>query len=146
MKIDQVYPGVAVIILDETKQQVLLQQRTDVKQWGIPSGHVEIGETVAQAAIREVWEEANVKIAIERLVGVYSEPASQVFHYPDGRVVHFITTCFLAKIVEGTIQADCKESLDMRFFPTDQLPTALLPMHPRWLQDALSETERAYIR
>ncbi len=96
--IDDVRPGVAVVILDE-KKRVLLQKRADVGLWGLPSGHVEKGETVAEAAIREMKEEANLEIRIVKLIGVYSEPESQVFAYPNGKVVHFITICFLAEVV-----------------------------------------------
>ncbi len=57
-RIDDLKVGVAVIILNEEKQ-VLLQKRSDVGLWGISSGHIEIGETVSEAAIREVKEETN---------------------------------------------------------------------------------------
>ncbi|ARK30043.1 Diadenosine hexaphosphate hydrolase [Halalkalibacter krulwichiae] len=97
-KIDELKAGVAVVILNE-KKQVLLQKRSDVGLWGIPSGHIEIGETVSEAAIREVKEETNLDIRIKKLIGVYSDPDSQVFAYPNGKVVHFITTCFLAEIM-----------------------------------------------
>ena len=92
-RIDDLKAGVAVIILNE-ENQVLLQKRSDVGLWGIPSGHIEIGETVSEAAIREIKEETNLDIRIKKLIGVYSEPDSQVFTYPNGRVVHFIT-CLL---------------------------------------------------
>lgn len=87
-QIDEIRPGVAVIVLDK-KNRVLLQKRSDVRLWAIPSGHVEPGETVAEAAIREVQEETNLHIHIQKLIGVYSEPNSQVFKYPNGRTVHY---------------------------------------------------------
>ncbi len=92
-RIDDLKAGVAVIILNEEdeKVQVLLQKRSDVGLWGIPSGHIEVGETVSEAAIREVKEETNLDIKIKKLIGVYSDPNSQVFAYPNGKVVHFIT-------------------------------------------------------
>ncbi|MEJ7267185.1 NUDIX domain-containing protein, partial [Staphylococcus epidermidis] len=76
-RIDDLKAGVAVIILNE-ENQVLLQKRSDVGLWGIPSGHIEIGETVSEAAIREIKEETNLDIRIKKLIGVYSEPDSQV--------------------------------------------------------------------
>ncbi|WP_203364495.1 NUDIX domain-containing protein [Bacillus sp. REN10] len=141
----QVYPGVAMVVFNE-KKQVLLQKRADVGLWGLPSGHVEPGETVEEAAIREVHEETNLQIRIKKLIGVYSEPTSQIFHYPDGRTVHFITTCFLAEVIGGELRWQSNESLDVQFFTIDQLPTDLLPMHPCWLKDALADQERAFIR
>lgn len=114
--------------------------------WGIPSGHVEIGETVSEAAVREVKEETNLDVKIEKLIGVYSDPTSQVFNYPNGKVVHFITTCFLAEITGGELTCNSDESLEIKFFDQDNLPEDLLTMHPQWLEDALSEKEAAFIR
>ncbi|WP_270181017.1 NUDIX domain-containing protein [Alkalihalobacillus sp. CinArs1] len=145
MKIDALKAGVAVIILNENND-VLLQKRKDVGLWGIPSGHVEIGETVTEAAVREVKEETNLDVAVKKLIGVYSEPSSQVFHYPDGKVVHFITTCFLAEIIGGDLRSNSDESLDVKFFQASKLPENLLTMHPRWLEDALEQREGAFIR
>ncbi|MED4354970.1 NUDIX domain-containing protein [Schinkia azotoformans] len=144
-RIDELKAGVAVIILNE-ENQVLLQKRADVGLWGIPSGHVEIGETVSEAAIREVKEETNLDIKIKKLIGVYSDPNSQVFVYPNGKVVHFITTCFLAEITGGELRCNSDESLEIKFFEIQNLPHDLLKMHPRWLKDALANREMAFIR
>jgi len=37
--------------------------------WGLPKGHVEPGETLAETAIREVREETGIEAAIERVLG-----------------------------------------------------------------------------
>lgn len=144
-RIDELKAGVAVIILNE-ENQVLLQKRADVGLWGIPSGHIEIGETVSEAAMREVKEETNLEIRIKKLIGVYSDPNSQVFTYPNGNVVHFITTCFLAEITGGELKCNSDESLEIKFFGQQNLPQDLLKMHPRWLKDALAKREMAFIR
>ncbi|KNF09283.1 NUDIX hydrolase domain-containing protein [Gottschalkia purinilytica] len=143
--IDYIYPGIAVIIFDE-HNRVLLQKRKDVKLWGIISGHIEPGETVVEAAIREVKEETNLDIEVKHLIGVYSDPNSQVFEYPDGRNVHFITNCFLGKVVGGELKCDPSESLEIKYFNCDDLPKNLLNMHPKWLEDALAFKETSFIR
>ena len=143
--IDDIRAGVAIVVLDE-QQRVLLQKRADVGLWGIPSGHVEAGETVAEAAVREVKEETNLDIRILKLIGVYSEPHSQVFTYPNGNVIHFVTTCFLAEIKGGKLKCNSLESLDVQFFDRSNLPNNLLNMHPYWLKDALSNQKEAFIR
>lgn len=144
-RIGELKAGVAVIILNE-ESQVLLQKRADVGLWGIPSGHIEIGETVSEATIREVKEETNLDIRIKKLIGVYSDPNSQVFEYPNGKVVHFITTCFLAEIIGGKLKCNSSESLEIKFFNYQNLPHNLLKMHPQWLDDALDKRETAFIR
>ncbi|SNS17092.1 ADP-ribose pyrophosphatase YjhB, NUDIX family [Anaerovirgula multivorans] len=143
--IDNIHPGVAIIIFDKDKK-VLLQKRADVGLWGIPSGHVEPGESVTEAAIREVKEETGLSICITRLIGVYSDPKSQVFKYPNGITTHFITTYFEGEVIEGDINCSSNETLELRYFEIDELPTDILSMHPQWLEDALCQQERAFIR
>lgn len=40
--------------------------------WTIPAGYMETGETVAEGAEREAWEEARARIDIEGVLAVYS--------------------------------------------------------------------------
>ncbi|MGH6663106.1 MAG: NUDIX domain-containing protein [Rhodospirillales bacterium] len=48
--------------------------------WTIPAGYLEIGETTAEGAKREAWEEARAKIEIVGLIGIYEIPRiSQVY-------------------------------------------------------------------
>jgi 8-oxo-dGTP diphosphatase len=43
-------------------------------QWALPGGFVEIGETVEQAVVRELFEETGLKARGLQLLGVYSRP------------------------------------------------------------------------
>ncbi|WP_062309857.1 NUDIX domain-containing protein [Alicyclobacillus sendaiensis] len=144
-RIDEIRPGVAMIIFD-SRGHVLLQKRADVGLWGIPSGRVEPGETVVNAAVREVREETGLETRVVRLIGVYSEPESQVFTYPTGRSVHFVTLCFEMKVVGGQLSNASPETLDVRYFSPDELPSDMLPMHPRWLSDAIAKAREPFIR
>ncbi|SHK13532.1 NUDIX domain-containing protein [Desulforamulus aeronauticus] len=144
-EVKEIRPGVAIVIFNK-EGEVLLQKRADVNLWGIPSGHVEPGETVKNAAIREILEETGLQVKILRLIGVYSDPSSQVFQYPDGRVTHFVTCCFQAKVIGGELSVISSETLDLRYFPCDRLPANILKMHPHWLTDALTPTAQSFIR
>jgi ADP-ribose pyrophosphatase YjhB (NUDIX family) len=42
--------------------------------WTIPAGFMELGETTSEGALREVWEEAQARVVIEDLVGIYEIP------------------------------------------------------------------------
>lgn len=142
---EQVAAGVAAVIFNDNGQ-VLLVHRQDNGLWGLPSGHIEPGETVEEAIIREVLEESGLQVRVSHLIGVYSDPASQVFVYPTGAITHFITTCLRCEIIGGHLQGDGQEIIAARFFDVDKLPQSLLPMHPRWLMDAQANAERAFIR
>ena len=142
---EAVKAGVAAVVFNHSGN-VLLQRRADNGLWGLPSGHVEPGETVDEAVTREVAEETGLQVQVSHLIGVYSHPNSQSFAYPSGQVSQFITSCFRCQIMQGDVHCDEEETLDAAFFPPDELPAELLPMHPQWLTDALANELPAYIR
>lgn len=69
--------------------QVLLIRRGKApraNEWSLPGGRQELGETVAEAARREVWEETGLEVEVGELVAVVDlierDAAGQVlFHY-----------------------------------------------------------------
>ena len=61
--------------LFDAQGRVLLMQRSDNRLWALPGGMVEVGETAAQAAEREFWEETGVRVRAERLLGIYDNRA-----------------------------------------------------------------------
>lgn len=62
--------GVMGAIFDEAGR-VLLSKRNDLKVWNLPGGRVDSGETLTDAAAREVREETGIVAHIERAVGLY---------------------------------------------------------------------------
>jgi ADP-ribose pyrophosphatase YjhB (NUDIX family) len=137
-------PAVAAIVTSSDRR-LLLQRRSDNGLWAVPGGGVEIGESVSAAIVREVREETGLTVAIERLVGVYSDPTAQVVRYADGNVVHYIITLFACRILGGRLRI-CEESLDLRFFAPARLPADILAMHRMLVQDALAGGPAAFIR
>ncbi|MBO0792676.1 MAG: HAD-IIA family hydrolase [Ktedonobacteraceae bacterium] len=141
----RVEAGVAAVIFDQ-QGRILLGKRADNGLWGLPSGHVEAGETVEDAIIREVHEETGLRVQVNRLIGLYSDPVSQVFSYPTGEIIQFVTSCFECSLIGGSLFCDKTEILEAAFFSVDALPSDLLPMHPRWLSDALAGATVTFIR
>lgn len=86
---------------------------------------MDIGETFAQSAIREVKEETGFDVRIDRIIGIYSDPA-HVFAYDDGEVRQEFSICLACTIVGGTLQVS-SESTAVEFFPVAVLPD--LQMH-----------------
>jgi len=62
--------GVGVFVLDD-HGRLLLEKRRDCGLWGLAGGRIEPGESVAEAAVREVKEETGFLVQITRLIGVY---------------------------------------------------------------------------
>jgi ADP-ribose pyrophosphatase YjhB (NUDIX family) len=58
----------------DNEGRILMIHRTDNDMWALPGGAQDIGETIAQTAIRETKEETGIDIEITGLVGVYSDP------------------------------------------------------------------------
>ena len=141
----QILPAVAAAIFNE-QGEVLLQKRKDVNQWCIISGHVEFGETIEEAILREIEEETNTKASITRFIGIYSSPASQTYTYTD-RTVQYVTSYFEARL-KGTISDNFSniETSELKFFSTEQLPADMALINSNWLSDALSKKDSVYIR
>jgi ADP-ribose pyrophosphatase YjhB (NUDIX family) len=136
--------GVAAVVFDR-RGRVLLQQRSDGGQWGLPGGSVEIGESVRDAVIREVREETGLRVAVRRLVGVYSDPALQVVRYPDGNVWHYVSVCFECAVRGGRLTT-CDETLALQYVSPARLPATLLPNHRIRIRDARRRRRAAFVR
>ncbi len=111
-------------------QQILLTQREDFEVWCLPGGQIEIGESFAECAVREAREETGLDVRLTRFVGSYTRPnwQSGLYH------AHL----FAAEVVGGSLQAQRGEVLEMRFFPFDELPQAMLQGHRHRILDAIS--------
>jgi 8-oxo-dGTP pyrophosphatase MutT (NUDIX family) len=137
-------PGVAAVLRDATGRIVLHRRRVG-GGWAPPSGAVEPGEDVVAALHREIQEETALTATIKRAVGVYSDPAYMIVAYPDGRVVHFVTTLFLCRVKAGTLVGN-DEGLDWGWFEPDALPADLTAYARVWLADALSNSGQLLVR
>jgi ADP-ribose pyrophosphatase len=109
-----------VLLLDE-KNKVLLQHRTDSDTWGIPGGGLNIGESLEDAARREVFEETNLTVGKMELFNVYSGEG-QHWIYPDGNEVYIVNIVFVSRDFNGLIKADGIESKELKFFDVNDLP------------------------
>lgn len=139
-----VRPSVSAVIFDR-RGALLLQQRADGGQWGLPGGSVEVGESVDAAVRREVLEETGLRVTVRRLVGVYSDPALQVVRYPDGAVWHYVNVCFECAVRGGALTT-CDETLALRYFPLRRLPPTLLANHRVRIRDARARRAAPFIR
>jgi len=78
--------------------------------WTLPAGYMELGETTAEGAAREAWEEARCRLAMGPLIAIYDIPRiSQVQMF------------YRARLVDDRIAAG-PESTDVRLVTWDQIP------------------------
>jgi ADP-ribose pyrophosphatase YjhB (NUDIX family) len=113
-KANSIVPAVSVVVPDD-QGSILLIRRTDNNYWSIPGGGMEPGESVRQAASREVMEETGINCEITGLVGIYSNPG-HVAAYDDGEIRQEFSICLTARILGGSPRTS-SESSEVRFVP-----------------------------
>lgn len=117
--------GASVIVENETGE-LLLQLRADNHCWGYPGGSVELGESVEEAAKRELFEETGLVAEELELFSVFSGKELH-YIYPNGDEVHNIDIVYLCKKYHGCLVADAREVKQLVFFAPGSLPVNLSP-------------------
>ncbi len=120
--------GVSVVVINNLGQ-ILLTKRTDLPVWCLPGGGIEHGESIAQAAIREVHEETGLDIVLTRLVGLYSRPK-----WANGGDHAVLFTAFPTTEIFTPQEA---EVADIGYFEPSELPQMLLWWQRYYIRDAL---------
>ena len=134
-------PAVCALIFDE-RDRVLLHRATEDGRWHTIGGSIDPGEEIADAAVREAREETGLAIEPLRLVGVYTDPPVT---YANGDVVLYVSLAFECRIVGGTPHVADDESLELRFFGSDELPE-LGELDRHRILHALKRQDRAEFR
>lgn len=128
--------GVGVVVRGP-EDAILLEKRRDCGWWGLPGGKVEPGESLIDAAAREVLEETGLTVEITHLIGVYSDLDGRIVTYPDNSdVVQLVDVVVGARVSSGRIMCS-HESEEVRFFRPSQLPEQIVPPARQPLADAL---------
>jgi 8-oxo-dGTP diphosphatase len=88
--------------------------------YSVPAGHLDGGEQVKSAAIREAKEECGIEISPEdiEVVGVMHRKSS------DERVDFFVATTRWTGTITNAEPHKCD---DLRWFPMDKLPVNIIP-------------------
>jgi ADP-ribose pyrophosphatase YjhB (NUDIX family) len=128
--------AVNVAVLDGDNR-ILLTQREDFEVWCLPGGTVDHGESLAQAAVREVAEETGLRVRLTQLVGLYSRP-----NLGD----HHTLALFAAAPTGGILRPDPNEVIDARWFSAAELPADLLWGQRERIADALGGYGGAIVR
>ena len=101
-----------------------------------PAGHVESGETLIQAAIRETLEETGHTVEIDALLGIYTYTPPM---FPDRTYYRF---CFLAQNVNvdlnATLDTGIVRAVWMNLDELQETARARSPLVTKAIQDALS--------
>lgn len=114
----------AVVVSDET---LLMIHKRDNDLWAVPGGAIDVGESAADAARRETLEETGIDIAIDGLIGIYTNP-SHIMAYDDGEVRQQFSLCFRGRAVGGDLSPQRSEAKAARWVALTDLDG--LNIHP----------------
>lgn len=107
-----------VVLTREATPSLLLIQRGNppfAGDWALPGGFVDEGETVAEAAPRELGEETGLQAGPLEMLGVYDTPGRD----PRGWTVSVV---YLARIPARVEVKGGDDASDARWFAVDELP------------------------
>ena len=113
----------AVILIRDSSGRLLLQHRSDDGTWGVVGGVMNLGETVEEAARREVFEETGLEVGELTLFGVFTDEHV----YPGGNEAVNVSIVYTSDDIKGEPVADGEEGLELRYFALDALPEPIFP-------------------
>lgn len=132
------------VIIENDKGEILLQKRRDNSCWAILGGSMEIGEKFTEAARREVFEEAGIKIGKLELFGIYSGE-DRIIIYPNGDICYGVGVVFKTTVYSGIILNDTDEALEHRFFGRESIPGNLNYPDKRIIMDWVTAPKQPII-
>ncbi len=119
--------GAAGAIVDGDGRILLVKHSYGRKNWELPGGGVELGESPMDGVQREVQEETGLLVEVDRLTGVY--------YKQEDDSLHFVFACRYDK---GAPKPDLQEITDCGFFQADGLPRPMSSFTIQRILDAMS--------
>lgn len=130
-------PSVAAIVRNEN-DEILFIRKGNETVWGLPAGAIEIGETPAESAKREVYEETGLDVNPERIIGVFGGNKFK-FEYSNGHKVEYIVIIFQCSIIGGDLKSIDREAEELNFFKEDEIPDIAIPYPKEIFSKAIRE-------
>jgi 8-oxo-dGTP diphosphatase len=132
----------ANIIVVNNEGHILLGLRKNIfgdGTWGLPGGHVELGERLDAAALRELKEETGLAANLDDLmfVRIANQPRSKE---------HYLQTCFVLTKYEGEPTNREPDKCDeLKWFNPNDLPENIFEPHMSLLITYLNNEAGIYI-
>ncbi|SRR6266568_5834644 len=115
---NSIVPSVNVVVTNDLAE-ILLIRRSDNENWALPGGGVDLGESLTQAAVREVKEETGIDCEVTGLVGIYTDPKHIILYTSNGEARQEFSIVLTA-LVRGGATATSPESLEVKWFSAEE--------------------------
>jgi 8-oxo-dGTP pyrophosphatase MutT (NUDIX family) len=102
--------------------------------WSLPKGHIELGETAEQTAIREVAEETGIQGSVLAALG-----SIDYWFVTEGRRVHKTVHHYLMRFSGGELSDEDVEVTEVAWVPLRELPKRLAYADERRLAEVADE-------
>jgi 8-oxo-dGTP pyrophosphatase MutT (NUDIX family) len=112
-------PAVNVVVENE-HGEILMIRRSDNGNWALPGGAIDLGESMTQAAVREVKEETGIDCEITGLIGIYTDPGHIILYTSNNEARQEFSILLRGRPVAGE-RALSDESLDVQWIPAESI-------------------------
>lgn len=112
-------PAVNVVVQNDDAE-ILMIRRSDNGNWALPGGAIDLGESMTQAAVREVEEETGIDCEITGLIGIYTDPGHIILYTSNNEARQEFSILLRGRPVSG-VPTTSDESLDVRWIARDAL-------------------------
>ena len=115
---DPILTSGTILVVFNDKREILMQLRSDYKQWGFPGGGLELGESLEDTAKRELEEETGLILDTLKLIDIVSGQETYR-EYPNGDKVYDVTAIYEVTGYHGNLKINDDESLGFEWFSFD---------------------------
>ena len=126
-------PVVAGVIIEKDNKYLLVQEKkaSAYGLWNFPAGHVDIGESIEETAIREAKEEVGYDVKLVKKVCIDQKSAKEPVKH-----------VFYAEIIGGDLNFPKEEILNANWFSFEEIKNMKDKLRNSWIIESIEIFEQ----
>lgn len=129
---------VAACVIKDDQGRYLLVQEAQPKVyglWNLAAGHVDRGESIEGAAVREAKEETGLDVELVAKIDIWQDKVEEPIRH-----------AFTVKVIGGEVTPQPNEVLDVKWFTYPQIIKMKQEgkLRVEWIFDAITKVEKSY--